>query len=77
MRAHSLPCRFGISTVEHPIVTFLAPDIATIAYHSAESHSCAGHVLQGEANISSVWISADGHWKARLHSEIIIKADVK
>ncbi|HLY42590.1 MAG TPA: nuclear transport factor 2 family protein [Terracidiphilus sp.] len=76
-RAHSIPCQFGDATVEHPIVTFLDPDIATIAYHSKQNLTCGGHVLVAEANISSVWVNTAGHWKARLHAEIVTAANVK
>lgn len=76
-RGHSLPCHFGTETIEHPVVTFLDPDIATIAYHSAENDSCGGLTLHEEANISAVWINAGGVWKARVRSEIITSENAK
>lgn len=72
--AHSVPCRFGTTSVEHPVVTILEPEIATIAYHASQSLTCGQHVMNAEGNISSVWVLIAGHWRTRLHSEIIVNA---
>jgi len=72
--AHSIPCRFGTTSVEDPIVTMLEPGIATIAYHASQSLTCGQHVLHAEGNISSVWVLVGRQWKTRLHSEIIVNA---
>jgi len=72
--AHSVPCKFGTTSVEHPLVTILEAGIATIAYHASQSLTCGQHVMTAEGNISSVWVLIAGHWRTRLHSEIIVNA---
>lgn len=75
--AHSTPCRFGMPTIDHPVVTFLEPNIATIAYQSVSTLTCGGHVAQAQGNVSCVWVNAKGRWQARLRSEIVIAAEEK
>jgi hypothetical protein len=72
--AHSIPCKFGTTSVKDPIVTMLEPGIATIAYRATQSLTCGQHVLNAEGNISSVWVLIGRQWKTRLHSEIIVNA---
>jgi hypothetical protein len=76
-RAHSVPCHFGMPTIDHPVVTFLEPDIATIAYQSVSTLTCGGHVAQAQGNVSCVWVNVKGRWQARLRSEIVVAAEEK